>query len=1306
MSTKGLNQAQIDLVLSNGEVTASEIAEAATLNRVTKKKSILTVEQQKQLLSSKAITTEKLAEISATLGLETAEGGSLISKKTLNAEMVKQQLESIGIVGSTQIQIMSMLKLTTAEVGTAKASNILSGAMAKLNIVMSTNPIGAIITVIGIAIAGVYGLSKAFNALTDSAEEIDKRVDSLVDKYNELKTTADNNASTVESLADEYEELSKGVNNLGENVSLTSEEYDRYNEIVNQIADMFPTLIKGYTDEGTAILSLKGNVEQLRDAYKEAQQEAYNLLIATGKDSDGNDIMESYKNLSELDWWDSSIGAKDVTTMVKRDITKQILDLMSNMDTAVEEYDKLAQHIFDTYGSKGYNFLEEMGLPAIKDIFSKTSGITKEDLIAGRATVQSYYQGFQSEIDAKLSKVRLVANAFLNTNDFYLDDSTSDELKNALSVMINSLDEELANSFNGEKEKVGAYVNNIINSIKDNDEAQKALINLFTMDTTDMSVNDIQSTVDSYISTIATAIGEDPVELKIRLGFDEYDDIAYNYQKILNNAAKRASGATDGEIINERGKYKDYQEIYDKIDAFANEYSINTQDEIAAFQDALEKANYDTDKAFEYYLERSQFHHDVSFSDIFALKDSKGELNDLGKINEEIDKFQSAYKGLKEAMDSYNETGTFTLDQVQEIVSYGGDYLKYLMDENGNLQLNEKALNNVAIARINEMRAKALSNLMDNLDKITNEEQALSYLETQLLDTATGYDTLTASRIKAWSENALENGISQETIDKVTKSFKNQASAINEMFNNISLDSIYKSSSSSATKDAEQATKDYIDSYMNYMEKSLESGRIDYQTYSRDVAKFLKDMYDQGKIAAKDYHDYTKQMLEVEKSIYDKAISGIVYILDQEIDRLDEEKELIESNYQAKIDAIQSEIDALNEANDQRKTAMELEEAEYNLQRALNQKTQKVYDGEQFVYTADSSAIRDAEDEVAQRKNDMKISQLESQIKALEDAMKSETKAIDDQIAKYEEYKKQIQDVADAYENAENVKYALAVTGLNSEAEILQCRVDVLNDFKDEYISIQQAIAEAAWASANEQVKAAQDAAGKLKTIQGNNEGYKAYIGDELIGTYSTKQLAEFAAKNEVERRAEDEAKKAADKDGGRNASYIYELTKNGIGSQLLKKIRIEEYASGTKNAKPGWHKVSEKEYGDEIILTNDGNAVIAKGEQLYPFEGGEPVIKASETKKILDNIGNLEPIETNDLWKKLSGNMSDLSSMVKIDVPNYSKLNNMIIKNIIQQPSIVIGDIHLHEVQNVPDFAKALQKYLPNISVQYNGKH
>lgn len=737
LSTQGLNQAQIDLVLSNEKVTASEIAEAATLDGVTKKKSILTVEQQKQLVSSQALTTEKLAEISATLGLETAENGSLISKKALNAEMVKQQLESIGIVGSTQAQIMSMLGLTTAETSAATASNVLSGAMAKLSLAMSTNPIGALITVIGIAVVSVYGLTKAFDALTDSAEEIDERVDNLISKYNDLKTTADNNASTVESLADEYESLSKGVNDLGENVSLTSEEYSRYNEIVNQIADMFPTLITGYTDEGTAILSLKGNVEQLRDAYKEAQQEAYNLLVATGKDSNGNDIMESYKNLSELDWWDSSIGAEDVTTTVKRDITKQILDLMSNMETAVEEYDKLAQTIFDTYGDKGYNFLEEMGLPAIKDVFSDTSGITEEALIAGKATVQSYYQGFQSEIDTKLSKVKLMANAFLNTNDFYLDDSTSSELKNALSVMVNSIDEELANSFNGEQVKVGAYVNNIVNSIKGNEEVQKELVDLFTIDTTEMPVSDIAEQINGYINSIAIAINEDPEELKIRLGFDYVDDLEAQYQRAVDFAKDKFDG-------------------YDPT-AFFKEHSINTQEEIDAWQKIAQGARDAAETEKEYLKALSSGKGIEKITTISGILEKFGQTEAIDEYKDKVSSLQSYLEKL--------EGGSFSPIDAEALVkefNIVGDTAKERI-EKINAKIQKERFDVVSI--IDDIIAKGLADgsLGDaELEKLRSYKNILKDIADIDLDKSINFDL---------SDNPLENiqSLSQglDQLDKI-----------------------------------------------------------------------------------------------------------------------------------------------------------------------------------------------------------------------------------------------------------------------------------------------------------------------------------------------------------------------------------------------------------------------------------------------------------------------------------------------------------------------------------------------------------
>lgn len=119
-----------------------------------------------------------------------------------------------------------------------------------------TNPIGWAI----LGGTAIFGLVKAYDALTDSTEDVKERTDALLDSYNTAISEANSNAKTIESLASRYETLSKGVNNLGENVSLTADEYSEYNDIVNQIAEMFPTMITGYIDEELLYYLLKATL--------------------------------------------------------------------------------------------------------------------------------------------------------------------------------------------------------------------------------------------------------------------------------------------------------------------------------------------------------------------------------------------------------------------------------------------------------------------------------------------------------------------------------------------------------------------------------------------------------------------------------------------------------------------------------------------------------------------------------------------------------------------------------------------------------------------------------------------------------------------------------------------------------------------------------------------------------------------------------------------------------------------------------------------------------------------------------------
>lgn len=47
---------------------------------------------------------------------------------------------------------------------------------------------------------------------------------------------------------------------------------------------MYPSLVQGWTEEGNAILNLKGNVEGLTEAYRQEKNAANNDLIVDADD--------------------------------------------------------------------------------------------------------------------------------------------------------------------------------------------------------------------------------------------------------------------------------------------------------------------------------------------------------------------------------------------------------------------------------------------------------------------------------------------------------------------------------------------------------------------------------------------------------------------------------------------------------------------------------------------------------------------------------------------------------------------------------------------------------------------------------------------------------------------------------------------------------------------------------------------------------------------------------------------------------------------------------------------------------------
>ena len=384
----------------------------------------------------------------------------------------------------------------------------------KINTValQTLSTVGNTLLFLGIA-KGIELAAKGIDNFVHSTEHCKERANELISSYQSAIDTANNNATTAEELSNRYETLSQSVNNLGENVSLTTEEYSEYNNIVNQIADMFPTLVQGYTEEGNAILSLKGNVEQLRGAYKEAQQEAYNMLIASGKDSDGNDIIKNWNNLDKTSF---DFGSIDVGKGISYNDAIKTLNAVKDMSyedywdarvaTTNTLYDKLSKD--QKLVRDHMTFLDDNLDADIQDEDAYTQYQQEAKVL-----VQTY----NAEVESRLSGVETLANAYLMTNEDYA--KLDEESKNAASIIVNSLNADIASDFHS-KEDVGTYVDKIVKIMSTNPDVQKALVGLFTMDTTDMPIDNVQSAVNYYTKNIAEYLEEDPVKLKTRLGFD------------------------------------------------------------------------------------------------------------------------------------------------------------------------------------------------------------------------------------------------------------------------------------------------------------------------------------------------------------------------------------------------------------------------------------------------------------------------------------------------------------------------------------------------------------------------------------------------------------------------------------------------------------------------------------------------------------------------------------------------------------------------------------------------------------------
>lgn len=586
-------------------------------------------------------------------------------------------------------------------------------------------------------------------------------------------------------------------------------------------------------------------------------------------------------------------------------------------------------------------------------------------------------------------------------------------------------------------------------------------------------------------------------------GFDQLDKI---YADVLNKEDFDWSS-----ILNNTSFTEAFGECKDAYDEFIKTVA-NSPDDIDACQEAFNNL-------------------------ATAYIENKGVLNDLTEENKQATITMLEQMGIENAEEVVTATlahnkEELTLQNVllanstMDLSTVTADEIQRLLDEGVVTEEVAKQLASYAVE-------KQYTN-----DKVINTEADCNNL-IALMKTAEGTTTAVAKleKLKARLYTTDANGnsvsriISEEERKNVEKAINNIAAEFNaKVSETIKVPQMtYNGSSAtqkirddlnktadSAKKSADDLyndLKNLIDAYMDYMEKSLDAGKIDYNTYCNSVKNYLDNLYHSGKLKAADYFDYVEKMLNKQKDIYDKVLSAVINRLDKEIDKwqkmidaleaendkLNDQKDTydgilsaVEDVIDAESDRYQSLIDDLEEANDKLNKLKDdkdgilsaIADVYDNQIDALNKQSDaiqeqidalqdkndeldKQYNKEKAIYELEKAErLRNkklyvagkgyiyTQDQEAVRDARKNLDDIKTE--ELIDKLQKEKDNIADAIDNLQKYKEKWAEVTSAYEKEQNRQLALAQYGYDFEKTILLNRESDIEAFKNTYIAIQK----------------------------------------------------------------------------------------------------------------------------------------------------------------------------------------------------------------------------------------------------------
>ena len=170
---------------------------------------------------------------------------------------------------------------------------------------------------------------------------------------------------------------------------------------------------------------------------------------------------------------------------------------------------------------------------------------------------------------------------------------------------------------------------------------------------------------------------------------------------------------------------------------------------------------------------------------------------------------------------------------------------------------------------------------------------------------------------------------------------------------------------------------------------------------------------------------------------YDTALSAVLSLFDKQIDKLNDQKDYWDEYYENLIKPEQEKLDLLNEQNEAKQMQYNIDKAQYDLDKARQQKNVQVVRNGRIEYDSDYDAVKNAQDNLANAQHDKVIYDIQQVIDGYDKLNEKKQEELDDEIDAYEDARNRWQTFEDERTFEKESAEALRLFGEGWEQNII-----------------------------------------------------------------------------------------------------------------------------------------------------------------------------------------------------------------------------------------------------------------------------